>query len=75
MTLVISSSEESLDFADDFDEAVDFFGRVVEIKARASRGFHAELFHERLVAMMPAAQRHTAIASDKAMRYTNFLRE
>ena len=44
MTLVISSSEEFLDFADDFDEAVDFFGRVVEIKARASRGFDAELF-------------------------------
>jgi hypothetical protein len=75
VTLVISSSEEFLDFADDFDEAVDFFGRVLEIKARARRGFHAELFHERLVAMMPAAQRHTAIASDKAMRYTNFLRE
>ena len=38
-----------------------FGGRVVKIKTRARGGFDAQLLHQRLIAMMPAAQGHAAL--------------
>lgn len=34
-------AEILLDISDEFDEVIDFFGRVIEIKARARGGLHA----------------------------------
>src|SRR6185295_1028115 len=51
-----SRSKKLLNFPEYFHETVDFLGRVVEVKTRARRRFHAELLHQRLVAMMAAAQ-------------------
>src|SRR2546423_11227529 len=56
-----SSGKELLDLAQDIDESVDFVSSVVEIKAGTRGGFHAELAHKRLVAMMAATQRNAAL--------------
>ena len=41
LLMEMSVAEKLLNLAGDLDEAVDFFGRVVEIKARARCGLHA----------------------------------
>src|ERR1700677_2931837 len=48
--------EEFLDFADDFHETVHLGAGVVKVKAGTGGGFHAELVHERLGAMMSTAE-------------------
>ena len=49
------SSKKFLDVADDFDEAVDLRRGVINVETGPRRRFHAKLFHERLIAVMPAA--------------------
>src|SRR5436309_4348596 len=44
-------------FFKDVDHAIDFLAVVIKIEARARRSREAETFHERLIAMVPAAQR------------------
>ena len=53
--------KELLDFLHHLHKAVHFGFRVVEVKARARSGFNAEFVHQRLRAMMPAAQCHTGL--------------
>lgn len=65
LLIEMSVAEKLLNFADDLNEAVNLIGGVVEIETRARRGLDAELFHERLVAMMPASQRHTALVGHR----------
>src|SRR5437016_3772388 len=48
--------EKFLNFLKHFDEPINFRRRIVKIKTGARRRFNAEFFHERLIAMMPAAQ-------------------
>ena len=66
-----------LDLPDGFDESVHFGPGVVEIKARARRGFHAQLVHERLGAVMAAAQRHARLVRQRhhVMRVDVFKQE
>src|ERR1035438_3009143 len=54
-------AEELLDLSQHLYEAVNLRSRVVEKEAGASGGFHAELAHQGLVAMVPAAQRDAAL--------------
>jgi len=51
-------------FRDDFHEAVDFLGGVVEVKTGAGGGFNSQLVHERLVAVVAAAQSDAALVRD-----------
>ena len=53
--------EKFLDLADDFHKAIHLGLGVVKIKTRAGGGFHAELVHERLRAVMAASQRHSPL--------------
>src|ERR1041385_3880347 len=55
------NSEKALDFAQHFDEPVHFALRVVKIKTGASGGFDPEFAHQRLIAMMPAAQGNASL--------------
>ena len=57
--------EEFLNLFDDFDEHIHFRFRVVEIETGSRRGFHAQLVHQRLRAMMPAPQRHAALVRER----------
>src|SRR4051812_39213242 len=59
-----SDSEKSLGFRDDFDHAIDFRLCVVEIEAGACRRCDAEFFHQRLIAMMSAAERDAALVGE-----------
>ena len=52
VTMRVSCRKEFLDFGQHFDELIDFFGGVIEIKAGAGGGFDSELAHEWLIAMM-----------------------
>src|SRR5262245_48273877 len=56
--------KEFLDVAQDFDKRIDFRRRVVKIKAGARGGRHAESLHERLIAMVPAAQGDATLIRD-----------
>jgi hypothetical protein len=56
-----SRREEFLDFGKDLGQAVDFRGGIVEVEAGAGGGFDAEFAHERLVAVMAAAQGDAAL--------------
>ena len=60
-----SLRKEFLDLLYDFNKAVHFGLGVVKIKTRAGGGFHAELVHERLRAVMPAAQGHTRLVRQR----------
>src|SRR5579859_5807360 len=60
-----SSAEELLDFAQNFDKPIDVVSCIVKIKAGASGGLDTEFVHERLVAMMPAAQGDAALIGDR----------
>src|SRR5262249_35712981 len=51
-----STPEEALNFGEDFNEAIDFVGRVIEIKAGPSGGFYPQPTHKCLIAMVSAAQ-------------------
>jgi hypothetical protein len=61
----ILDAEEFPDLTKHLDEPVYFIGRVIEIKAGSGGGFHAEFAHERLVAMMPAAQGDAPLVRDR----------
>ncbi len=56
--------EEFLDFPDDFHEAVHFSFGIVKVKTGASGGFNTELVHERLSAVMSAAQRDACLVGE-----------
>src|ERR1035437_8111227 len=58
---MLRRAEQLLGFAQHLHEAVNLRCRVIEVEAAASRGFDAELAHERLVAMMPATQCDAAL--------------
>src|SRR2546426_11288936 len=60
-TSMFLADKEFLNVPDDLHKAVDLRHGVVEIKAGPGGGFDAELFHERLIAMMPAPQRDSAL--------------
>ena len=49
---------------EDFNHAIDFFCRVVKVEARACCPGHAEPPHQRLVAMMPAAQSQAVLVRE-----------
>jgi hypothetical protein len=53
--------EEFLNLLHHFHKPIHFGFRVVKIKTRAGGGFHAELVHERLRAVMATAQRHARV--------------
>src|ERR1051325_3147152 len=56
-----STAEKLLNLLHDLDEAIDLLRRVVKIKTRARGRLDAQLVHQRLVAMMSAAQRDAAL--------------
>ena len=56
-----SLAKKFLNFRQHFRQAVHFRRGVVKIKTGARGRFHAQLFHQRLVAMVAAAQRHAAL--------------
>src|SRR5688572_13742128 len=49
-------AKKPLNFGNHSHEPIDFVGRIVKVKARARRGLDSKFSHERLVAMVPAAQ-------------------
>jgi hypothetical protein len=61
---VDSLREELLDFLDHFHKPIHLGLGVVEIEAGPGGGFHAQPVHERLRAVMPAAQRHARLVRE-----------
>src|ERR1017187_6493408 len=59
--VALRRAEELLDLSQHLHEAVYLRSRVVEKEAGASGRFHAELAHQGLVAVVPAAQRDAAL--------------
>jgi len=62
-TMVLRNAEELLDFSQHLHKAVSLRRRVVEVKTGAGGGFNPQLAHQRLVAVVPAAQRNAALVS------------
>ena len=57
--------EEFLDFLNHFHETVHFGFRVVKVKACPRRSGQPEFAHERLVAVMAAAQRNAFLVGER----------
>src|SRR4051794_29292201 len=60
----LRSCEEAHRVAQDLNHAIDLFERVVEIETRARCPRQTELLHQRLIAMMPAAQGESLLVGE-----------
>ena len=59
------SCKELRGVAEDVDHAIDFVFRVIKIETGARRSGQAKFSHQRLIAMMSAAQRQSTLIGER----------
>ena len=66
----VRSREEFLNLLQHLRKPINFFRCIIKVEARSRGGFDAQFAHQRLIAMMPAAQSDTPLIShsDDVMR-------